>query len=131
MDFSKQIDNGIRLLDEHKPGWYNDVDLETLELNNCMHCVLGQLYGDEMDSVCVSAFDAGCHILHLNEEESAIHGFDLPWEVEMDDSFYDQRMQHWQRLTDQWKSAIRSLRAADAQSGTVECAKVVEEVVNV
>lgn len=35
---------GSAWLDEHRPGWVDRIDLETLDLGNGCHCVLGQEY---------------------------------------------------------------------------------------
>lgn len=37
---------GAEYLDEHRPGWFNSVHEETLELASQCDCVLGQLYGN-------------------------------------------------------------------------------------
>jgi hypothetical protein len=35
---------GADWLDEKYPGWFNSIDLGTLEISNCYRCVLGQVY---------------------------------------------------------------------------------------
>lgn len=36
---------GATWLDEHRPGWVDRIDLDTLELSDTCNCVLGQEYG--------------------------------------------------------------------------------------
>lgn len=40
-----RIERGARLLDERRPGWHQEINLDTLNLNSYHNCVLGQLYG--------------------------------------------------------------------------------------
>src|SRR5437667_4843660 len=58
------IQNGIDLLDEKKPGWYQKIDLECLWLADCHGCILGQLYG---------SYAAGLNALGLSSGWN--HGF--------------------------------------------------------
>lgn len=36
--------HGAELLDEHYPGWADEIDTVALDIKDCFHCVLGQLY---------------------------------------------------------------------------------------
>jgi hypothetical protein len=42
---NENVARGAAILDELRPGWYQDIDLEKLDLISSWHCVLGQLYG--------------------------------------------------------------------------------------
>lgn len=42
----ERVDRGARFLDEKEPGWWDKIDLETLNMKNCYLCILGQLTGD-------------------------------------------------------------------------------------
>lgn len=44
-DLVADVDRGIALLDEKKPGWRDEVDVDRLSIINGFDCVLGQLYG--------------------------------------------------------------------------------------
>jgi hypothetical protein len=48
---SARVENGMQLLDRVYPGWEKKVNLETLDIMSCRHCILGQLYGDYDDGV--------------------------------------------------------------------------------
>ena len=37
---------GAALLDNSRPGWAAEIDIEKLVMASCKRCVLGQLYGD-------------------------------------------------------------------------------------
>ena len=44
MRFKKEIEEGIKLLDETMPDWRSRIDPQFLEMHNCEACILGQLY---------------------------------------------------------------------------------------
>ncbi len=41
--FEKEISAGIRFLDENVPGWYNEINLDELNLQDANYCIIGQL----------------------------------------------------------------------------------------
>lgn len=71
------VQKGYALLDEHKPGWINLINWETLDLSGTYNCILGQLYG---------SYFRGCEALHLGsctccaefEETGSDYGFNIP-----------------------------------------------------
>lgn len=40
-----EVQAGAELLDRVHPGWFEKINVETLDLVECDRCVLGQLYG--------------------------------------------------------------------------------------
>jgi hypothetical protein len=46
---AERVARGAALLDEREPGWWQRIDLETLDLGAPCHCVLGQLATDLED----------------------------------------------------------------------------------
>lgn len=46
----ERVKAGAKFLDKKIPGWYNKIDLETLQMYDCMTCILGQLYYDYKDT---------------------------------------------------------------------------------
>lgn len=46
----ERVAAGAAWLDEHHPGWENDVDLDKLRMDDCALCVLGQTFGDYWES---------------------------------------------------------------------------------
>jgi hypothetical protein len=43
-------------LDEHEPGWVDEIDVAQLDLNSCDVCVLGQLFGQYGKAVTTLGF---------------------------------------------------------------------------
>lgn len=41
----ENVIRGAKLLDNVKPEWYNQIDLEALNILDGCNCILGQLYG--------------------------------------------------------------------------------------
>lgn len=46
MEYFTNAPAGAALLDEKRPGYADEIDLETFKIDNSRSCVLGQLYGD-------------------------------------------------------------------------------------
>lgn len=42
----QRVQNGIKWLNENKPGWDNKIDLDNLDLCCGERCIIGQLYGE-------------------------------------------------------------------------------------
>ncbi|SRR5260221_698663 len=40
-----QVSKAAEYLDKHNPGWYYSVNPDTLNLQSCGKCILGQIYG--------------------------------------------------------------------------------------
>ena len=50
-----QVQRGMQVLDSHRPGWQDAVDLDDLDIGSGMYCILGQVYRDEYSSGFVGA----------------------------------------------------------------------------
>jgi hypothetical protein len=48
-DFEPMVAKGAELLDTHRPGWAEAIDLESLNMADYGRCILGQLFGDYWD----------------------------------------------------------------------------------
>ena len=46
--YNARIKRGIELLDQHKRGWRDKINLRTLDLGSCEHCVLGLVFEDDI-----------------------------------------------------------------------------------
>jgi len=61
------IEDGVKLLDEKRPGWLEKIDLSRLRLDEHCNCVLGQCFGD---------YEEACGRLGLfayrNEDEASV-----------------------------------------------------------
>jgi hypothetical protein len=44
-DLSAKVKRMTAILDEKRPGWRDEIDVEKLDFNSIRNCVLGQLYG--------------------------------------------------------------------------------------
>lgn len=84
----ERVANGMALLDEHKPGWEAEIDVEHLFLQSSSQCVLGWVYGD---------YEHGLNALSDVLEVGIMVTHDL--------GFYDVRG-YYTALTDAWREAI-------------------------
>jgi len=44
MSYASRVNAGAEFLDTLEPGWYDRVDLRTLDIRNTYNCILGQLF---------------------------------------------------------------------------------------
>ena len=47
----QRVANGVKLLNEEMPGWYNKINLNTLRVQSSFSCPLGQLFGDYLAGI--------------------------------------------------------------------------------
>ena len=88
----ERVQSGMGILDINFPGWEERIDLETLDLEDCELCVLGQQYGN---------FTEGYLRLGLNWlNVAAESGFNAGDEVPDLDAEYED-------LTEEWFTQIR------------------------
>lgn len=43
MSAAEAVQNGVKLLNKHHPGWHNQIDLSILDIANATRCICGQL----------------------------------------------------------------------------------------
>jgi hypothetical protein len=91
----ERVQRGIELLDAKVPGWASRINLDNLQLSDCVECVLGQLFG---------RFSKGADELGLDYCSSKIrdHGFD----AQPSDATGD-----FQRLQKEWVRRIQERKA--------------------
>ncbi len=41
----QRVEAGAAWLDQHRPDWWREVDTDTLDIDDCHRCPLGQLWG--------------------------------------------------------------------------------------
>ena len=51
MTIDERVTKGAALLDQRIPGWREMIDRDALDIDSCVWCILGQLYGDFPDGV--------------------------------------------------------------------------------
>lgn len=45
MTVEQRVAKGAQLLDQHRPGWRDSIKPQTLNIDSCRDCVLGQVFG--------------------------------------------------------------------------------------
>lgn len=69
IDYAARVAKGVALLDEKRPGWERQIDLETLDIRNGSCCVTAQLSGKSsyligMDQLQLTDGDDGSYVAH-------------------------------------------------------------------
>lgn len=103
--FEQQITAGMTLLDEKMPGWIARVNVDTLDLNDSTHCVVGQLTGDFSSEQAMSAFDWAT--TDHKWREGQLLGFVLPGVVRASANDVESA---YAQLTHEWREAIEKRR---------------------
>lgn len=98
-DVAQRVAAGAAWLDANVEGWLDSIDLDTLAMEMCEQCVLGQLFGDY--------FNADLMDDDFNLEYPATLGFDL-LDCQLARS-HDRRQ--WAELTNAWRELITARRA--------------------
>lgn len=105
-DLQERVNLGCKLLDERLPAWDRKIDLAKLDLNSPCNCVLGQL--------CIDLCGPE-HVLSPNpylDAKNFLLSEEEPWEATAHGFTVDAtRLDLWS-LTQCWKQAILSRRAA-------------------
>jgi len=110
---AEAVANGAQLLDEKVPGWWRKIDLDSIRMDNCQHCICGQLalatYDEMKRAECISKVgrfhnEYSVYYGHFLEERLGLeedwrHGFTVAWD-EFEELFT------WEELEAEWKLAI-------------------------
>lgn len=106
----KNAREGAMFMDEHCPGWHNEVDPKTVNVGHANKCPLGQKYGD---------YTTGCRELHLSKPKRFQLGFHCPpcktlRELSNSaDASLEKNKRAYKILTKYWRGEIRSRRKCD------------------
>ena len=101
----KRVQNGIKLLNQHRPNWRSLVSLDRLEMSKTDDCILGQVFANEAPSG-VCPFEHGLTVLGFRTEPRYVgdggveQGFSLP-----QDELYES--EKWFELQKAWTDALR------------------------
>lgn len=96
LDIEERVELGAAWLDENRPGWLDRIDLDTLSVEHCDLCILGQIYGDYCD-----APDEAKYASIGDATPSRDRGFNA----------YSGRDEEYEALTVEWRRLIESRRA--------------------
>lgn len=102
-----RVSRGVALLDEKRPGWWERVDPERLNMQTACGCVLGQLEGEYCAGVkAVAGIEMGR--LWSRNAFGVHYGFDVPLASAsiLDDEGYDGLQAEWLRVI-----AVRRVQA--------------------
>jgi hypothetical protein len=91
-ELAERVERGAALLDERRPGWWDEVDVGSLYLGDPTRCVLGQLWED--------SYGVGLKALEMGTDSSDRYGFSL----------FTGRYKI-KTLTNLWRAAIERRRA--------------------
>ena len=96
-----RVNMGIVYLDNHRPGWLDKINVETLDMNYSLCCVLGQIDGD---------FNNSNIVWNLTRKEVATLGLRPKSQKPNSSDFKGECA----CLTKVWKQAITSLKDSQA-----------------
>lgn len=101
MSYADRVRLGMALLDEQSPGWWKHVDVACLDMNNCVRCVLGQVFG---------SFLRGEDMLRIDPQQ---YGFDvdMPYKLACSQS----ENLHYYVLTRLWTYVVRTRQEQEAE----------------
>ena len=78
LSIEELVQNGMTVLDQYDPEWFNKINLDTLELSGCHKCILGQLFYDQWyneEHHCADPFGYGKMTLGIDVSFNL--GFDI------------------------------------------------------
>lgn len=106
-----RVEAGAAWLDQHRPGWLDEIDLITLDVGDRDYCVMGQLYGDaDWPDALASQLDAIAH--GLLAATTTIGGRSLSG---------SERFAEYQVLTESWRDLIERRITAEAARVAAAC----------
>lgn len=77
IDYAARVAKGVALLDEKRPGWERELDLETLDISDGNFCVTAQLYGglwrNGMQALGLTDHNSGTYVSHGFNAEGEEH----------------------------------------------------------
>lgn len=103
LTIAQRVEAGAAWLDEHKPGWWHTINLDTLDIGSSCNCVLGQTYGDYTESPFLARWDADDWQNYLG----AVRGFNSSADVET----REQEQADIAALTVAWRTLIEERRS--------------------
>jgi hypothetical protein len=113
-----RVERGAALLDEKRPGWWREIDLEALSIESRCGCVLGQIGHAVYNVNPKSAFNYadGLHVVGIEAHAACGYGFDQETDPEESTSFAEGEQavrEEFEALTAAWRDLITARRADD------------------
>ena len=84
-DLQLAVKKGIYWMDENYPGWARRIDTDSLLMENCDYCVIGQAC---MDQGYWEVIEMGAKSLDNANDWAIEHGFDVPMEDVPGDEYW-------------------------------------------
>jgi len=98
-----RVGAGAALLDEFRPGWFREIDLDRLNIDSPGDCPLGQLYGEEGQTG-LGPYWAGLRAVGVGYgSEDAVR---LGFAIAKGFKGLEERQQHYAELTAAWRDEI-------------------------
>lgn len=79
----ENVGSGAALLDQKRPGWYREIDLDQLEMGSDTKCVLGQLYGEYIKGRYTLTLLGKTFVYGFNTTLEDYKSLQLMWEEEI------------------------------------------------
>jgi hypothetical protein len=119
IDLSERVAAGATLLDRERPGWWNEIDLDRLDLDDCRRCTLGQIYGASDEGYSGFGYGMGLRRLNLtfldDDDDSepppiapALYGFTIDTREYRGAAAAE--ADAWERLDDLWTHEVVARR---------------------
>lgn len=109
---AERVERGAALLDEKRPGWWQEIDLGTLDIRSTCGCILGQIGSLLGDDGYLTRFSTGLDAVRLEVPQARDYGFE--WDVDYGDateSEIDRLIDaECARLTEAWRDLIQRRR---------------------
>lgn len=99
----KRVYLGAEWLDEKRPGWWQSIDLDRLDISDCDRCVLGQVFGGFLVGV------QKCGLLSYPSLTDMGLALDYRYDGQRDD--------YWAVVKDAWCEQILDRRIAADTDG--------------
>jgi hypothetical protein len=116
---TERVERGAALLDERRPDWWREIDLDRLALKSPCNCVLGQIgerqYGPSTYSL--GRYSDGLDLMGLRPLDGRDYGFDMDIDP---DAFTDWKegeaavKRDFDALTAAWRGLITKRRESAA-----------------
>ncbi len=117
-EMDKAVQRGVRYLDKNHSEWFKRINLNTLNLQACGVCILGQCFGDFWSALRDNLLDAKGAQVERDNDWAIRYGFNAPRSVDRRGRLDGETVNgSYEYLTYTWASyvAIRQVKARMAE----------------